>query len=250
VYSLSAAGASASVASGAPADAVQLIELRYYRMRNGAQVQRTAAFLQQHFGPAAQRAGIGPCGFFSGAIAQDSPSILCVLGYGSFEALSAAAGKLAADKEYAAASDEYNSAAGLNYIRIESSLLGAFDSMRRIDFAPRGAFELRTYESNNPATLKRKIGMFEQGGEIAIFRRTGISPVFFGETIVGRNMPSLTYMVAFDDLAARAKAWGAFGADPDWRKLKAQPGLSDAELVSNISNSIWSPLKVFPARSL
>jgi hypothetical protein len=249
LYSASAAGVSASLASGA-SDAVRLIELRYYRMRNGAQVQRTTVFLEQHFAPAARRAGIGPCGLFNGAIAQDSPSILCVLGYASFAAMGAAAAKFAADKEYTEASDEYNSGPGLNYIRIESSLLRAFDSTQSIDFAPHGAFELRTYESTNAATLKRKIGMFEQGGEVAIFRRTGINPVFFGETIFGRNMPNLTYMVAFDDLAARAKAWSAFGADPDWQKLKAQPGLGDAEIVSNISNSIWSPLKLFPAQSL
>ena len=31
--------------------------------------------------------------------------------------------------------------------------------------------------------------------EIAIFRRTGLRPVFFGETMVGAGMPSLTYML-------------------------------------------------------
>jgi hypothetical protein len=78
--------------------------------------------------------------------------------------------------------------------------------------------------------------------EIAIFRRCGILPVFFGETIVGTHMPNLTYMVAYDDLAARDKAWRAFGADPDWQRLRARPDLADAEIVSNISNAILRPL--------
>jgi hypothetical protein len=102
-------------------------------------------------------------------------------------------------------------------------------------------FELRTYESNNLLTLRRKIKMFDDG-EIAIFRRLGMSPVFFGQTLIGGNMPSLTYMLAFDNLAAREKAWQAFSQDAEWQKMRVQPGLSDAQIVSNISNSILRPL--------
>ena len=32
-----------------------------------------------------------------------------------------------------------------------------------------------------------------------------------------------------------------FGADPEWKKLRATPGLSDAEIVSNINNAILRP---------
>ncbi len=67
-------------------------------------------------------------------------------------------------------------------------------------------------------------------------------PVFFGETRFGQNIPSLTYMLAFDDLAHRETLWNAFGADPEWNKMKALPGLSDPEIVSNISNTILRPL--------
>ena len=64
----------------------------------------------------------------------------------------------------------------------------------------------------------------------------------------GRNLPSLTYVLSFDDLASRERLWGNFGSDPEWRKLRAQPGLSDAEIVSNISNSILRPLPFSPIR--
>jgi hypothetical protein len=89
--------------------------------------------------------------------------------------------------------------------------------------------------------------MFDNG-EIGIFRRLGMRPVFFGQTIVGRDMPNLTYMLAFDDLAHRERAWRAFGADPEWQKLRATPGLSDAEIVSNISSAILRPLPFSPIR--
>jgi hypothetical protein len=108
-------------------------------------------------------------------------------------------------------------------------------------------FELRTYEAPNDRALARKIQMFGDG-EIDIFRRSGMLTVFFGQTIVGSRMPNLTYMLAYDDLAARDKAWSAFSADPAWQKLRATPGLSDAEIVNNVSNAILRPLAFSPIR--
>jgi hypothetical protein len=79
-------------------------------------------------------------------------------------------------------------------------------------------------------------------GEIGAFQRAGGQPVFFGETIVGPNQPSLTYMLSYEDLAGRDKVWKAFSADPEWQKLRTAPGLSDAEIVSNIGNYLVTPL--------
>jgi hypothetical protein len=251
------AAAGATVATSGMAAAAQtkkaIFELRYFRMRNGTQVQRTQEFLGKQFLPAAKRAGIGPMGFFTNVIGEESPTITCLLSFPSFEAMGTSLEKMEADKEFAAAFEEYNSAPELNYIRMESSLLRGFDTMPAVEVPParegRGGrvFELRIYESPNIKTLKRKMNMFDIG-EIAIFRRNGLLPVFFGEALVGSRMPNLTYMVAFDDMAARDKAWGAFGGDPEWKKLRAQPGLSDAEIVSNISNSILRGLPFSPIR--
>ncbi len=227
--------------------------MRYFRLRNGNQVQRTQDFLGKAFLPAAQRAGIGPMGFFSGLIAQDSPFVLALLSYPSLAGMEAAMERMAADKAYAASFDEYNSAGELSYMRMENTLLRAFDSMPQVEMPPAEGrktpriFELRTYESNNAKASKRKIKMFDDS-EIAIFRRLGMTPVFFGEALVGRNLPNLSYMLAFDDLAAREKAWRAFGADAEWQKLRVQPGLTDAEIVSNISSSILRPLPFSPIR--
>ena len=136
---------------------------------------------------------------------------------------------------------------------MEVSLLRAFDGIPSIDVPPTDAkraarlFELRTYESMNEKAGRRKIKMFEDG-EAAIFKRLGMATVFFGQTIAGTNMPSLTYMLGYDDLAARDTLWKAFGSDPEWQKLRAQPGLADAEIVSNISNTLLRPLPFSPIR--
>jgi hypothetical protein len=248
------AAASAGLAATPAAAAQQnaIIELRYYHLRNGSQTQRTADFLSKHFLPSAQRLGIGPLGFFGAVIAEGSPFILALASYPSAAAFAGAAERLAADKEFQQGFDEYNSMTELSYIRVDNSLLRAFDCMPSLALPAAGSrpsriFELRTYESNNVKAAQRKIRMFNEG-EAAIFERLGMAPVFFGETLVGRNLPNLTYMLSFESMAARDKLWGAFGADAAWQKLRAQPGYADAEIVSNISNAILRPLDFSPIR--
>ena len=205
------------------------LELRYFRMCNGPQVDRTTAYLRDVWLPEMQKAGAGPVGIFSSLIGPQNPTILTVVSREPLAVIS--------DTDFDA-----------DYMRMESSILKSFRTVPQIE-APKGGehrvFELRTYESTNDRTLSRKIQMFDDG-EISIFRRCGIVPVFFGRTIIGRDQPNLTYMVTFDDLADRERAWRTFAADPEWQKLRATPGLTDAEIVSNVTSSIYRPLPFSP----
>jgi hypothetical protein len=241
-----------SAAAGPPAaSASSIFELRYFHLRNGSQVQRTTDFLGKYFLPAAQRAGVGPMGFFAAVIAEQSPFAMALTSYATLNAMAEAMDKIASDKEFQKGFEEYNSMSELSYIRMENSLLRGFDTWPNVVTPgarqPTRIFELRTYESNNLKAGRRKIKMFDDG-EAAIFKRMGMSPVFFGETIVGRNLPNLTYMLAFDNLAAREALWGKFGSDPEWQKLRSNPDLADALIVSNISNAILRPLPFSPIR--
>lgn len=242
------AGSAAAAAAAKPA----IYELRYFRLRNGSQVQRTNDFLDKHLLPAAQRAGAGSIGFFSALIAEQSPFALSLMSFPSMAAMEAAMDKLAADNTFRKAADEFSSMTELSYMRMENSLLRAFASWPAVT-PPKPLqqgthiFELRTYESNNRKASARKIKMFDDA-EAGIFKRLGMQPVFFGETIVGRNLPNLTYMLAYESLAAREKLWGDFGRDPEWQKLRSQPELADALIVSNISNAILRPLPFSPIR--
>ena len=78
-------------------------------------------------------------------------------------------------------------------------------------------------------------------GEIEIFRRAGLTPVFFSRTLAGPRMPSLVYMLVHENMAARDKSWDAFRNDPDWKKLSATPGYTDPEIVSNITTILLRP---------
>lgn len=254
---LPTAAAAASAGSLAAADAPKnvIIELRRIQLRNTAenQRQRTTEFLDRHAASALQRAGAGTLGFFVSSIGPSSPFILTLTTYPSLAAMEQIRAKVSGDGEYQKALEAFNAQPGLNYVRIDSSLLRSFDGFPTVvpppisGKRPSRLFEVRMYESNNLNTLHRKIKMFNEG-EAAIFKRLGMQPVFFGETIVGANQPNLVYMLSYEDLSQREQAWKAFGADDEWKKLRETPGYSDAEIVSNISNYLVTPLPFSPIR--
>lgn len=232
-----------------------IYELQWTRLRNGADNQRArlTEYLRDGLLPACARAGIAPIGIFNSSIGPDTPFVLTLTPHKSLAAMGENKAKLHEDAEHLKALAKFYSASGSPFVRQESSLVRAFTSAPQLDSPdadmkrPARVFELRLYESNSPLSLRRKIAMFE-GGEIAIFKRLGMRPVFFGDTVVGTHMPNLVYMLSFNDLAHRDQCWKAFGADDEWKKLRETPGNNDAEIVSNISNWIVNPAPFSPIR--
>jgi hypothetical protein len=228
--------------------APEFYELRQYHLRRGPQVKLTDDFLREAALPAWKRLGIGPVGVFNTAIGSDTPTVYVLIPHLSLESVAATAARLQADPEYQRAGAAFLNAPSTDpaFVRIENSLLLAFESVPRLQVPPGTAenrariFELRTYESHSERANLKKVEMFNNG-EIAIFRRTGLRPVFFGRTLIGSKLPNLTYMLTFDDMAAHDKNWAAFIADPEWKKLSTTPGYTDGEIVSNISNAFLTP---------
>jgi hypothetical protein len=79
-------------------------------------------------------------------------------------------------------------------------------------------------------------------GEFDIFKAAGFHNVFFGDTLVGARMPSLTYMLSFPSLTELDGHWDSFRNNPDWKKLSADQRFAFEPIVSNITNLILSPL--------
>jgi hypothetical protein len=223
-------------------------ELRQYHLRRGPQVKLTDDFLREAAVPTWKRLGIGPVGVFNTTIGSDTPTVYVLIPHLSLESVGTTAARLLADPEYQRAGAAFLNAPSTEpaYVRMESVLMLAFESIPRLEVPPGVAenrprlFELRTYESHSEKANLKKVEMFNNG-EIAIFRRTGLRPVFFGRTLFGSKLPNLIYMLTFDDLAARDKNWAAFIADPEWKKLSTTPGYTDGEIVSNISNAFLTP---------
>jgi hypothetical protein len=88
-------------------------------------------------------------------------------------------------------------------------------------------YELRSYEGHTEKIFKNKVRMFNEGGEVGIFKRLGFNAVFYGEVIAGSRMPNLMYMTTFPNKASRDEHWKAFSADPQWGELKGMDEYKD-----------------------
>jgi hypothetical protein len=222
------------------------IELRRYHLLPGAKERAFTAFVGEATIPAMNRAGVSRVGAFTMVYGENAPSLLLVLAHQTLDTVVSLRDRLASDTTYARAGAAILDAPMSDpaFVRVESTLLRAFDAMPTIEPSAGAAaatpriFELRTYESHSDRAALNKLKMFN-AGEVPIFRRAGLAPVFFGETLVGANMPSLIYMLTFADISARDKAWAAFGKDPEWKSLSADPQYRDN--VSAISDIILRP---------
>ena len=242
-----AGGAALSVGWGARAAAQagsrELYELRVYEMRTGNKRAVLNEYLEKAAIPAWNRMGNRPVGVFTVLSGANALLLHVLIPYPDFAAFAAAPARLAADAEYQKAAAPYLAASidDPAYTRYESTLLLAFPNVPRIRVPAETAsrqsriFELRTYESPSEGAALKKIEMFNEGGEVALFDKLGIRCVFVGQTLIGRRQPNLMYMTVHRDVAAREKAWADFGSSPEWKKLSAEPAYANIVSVNTIA---------------
>jgi hypothetical protein len=224
----------------------QYFELRRYHLLPGTKQRAFSTFVGDVAIPAMNRAGVDRVGAFTVVYGENAPSLLLVLAHHTLDTVISLRERLANDTAYTRSGASVLDAplSDPAFVRVESTLLRAFDAMPTLEpsaGAGTGAariFELRTYESHSDRAALNKLKMFN-AGEVPIFRRAGLTPVFFGETVIGAKMPSLTYMITIANMAARDAAWAAFGQDPQWKTLSADPQYRDN--VSAISDIILQP---------
>jgi hypothetical protein len=226
-----------------------LYEWRQYSLHTGTESRRLDDYLQGALIPALNRLGHTPVGVFQVTFGLPTPTVFVLTPFASADALVAREARLDADEAFQRAAAPYLEATAADpvYVRQEVSILSPFPQFPRIVVpaatAAKGPriFELRTYESPSERAHRAKVKMFAEMGEIEIFKRTGLTPVFFSRTLAGPRMPSLVYMLTHENLAARDKNWSGFSGDPEWRKLAQTPGYTDPEIVSNITTILLRP---------
>ena len=244
-------GAGVAAAADAPAGKTW-IELRKYTFASVEKRQAFEAYLAQAAIPALNRAGVKPVGALT-LSKEDNPKLTpapeglelyLVLPHPTADSVAALAYVLDRDAAYRAAGKDTIEAPRTSpaYVKVETALLTALDKMPKVEVPSTAAdrvLQLRIYTGHNDERALRKMEMFDLGGEIEIFRRTGLNPVFFGRALAGPLLPNTTYMLGFDSTAAQAAAWKAFREDAEWNKLKADPRFNDCE--PSIVNLILRP---------
>ena len=211
----------------------EIYQIRVFRMKSADQVNLVDNYLKNAYLPALHRLAITRIGVFKnvGIDTATEKTMYVLIPMRSLEQLNSIEDGLVKDQVYnndgaAYLNIDYNTPA---YIRTETIVLRAFKDMPKSE-APKlngvlaeRIYELRSYESATEKLYKQKVKMFNEGGEIKLFKRLEFNAVFYGEVLAGSHMPNLMYMTSFDNRTSRDEHWKKFGADPEWKTLSALP---------------------------
>lgn len=222
----------------------EIYELKLYTLPEPKQLILDA-YLRDAYIPASHRLGIRLVGVFAEKPEKGQLKQYVLLVHPNAQSVVELPARLSTDQDFQKQAASYWAATATDpaYSRIESSILSPIAAVPQLvkpDTSKPRLLNLRIYESPSERAALKKIEMFNTG-ELAIFRRVGLKPVFFAATVVGSAMPNLTYMLVFPDEPGRVAAWNRFRDDADWKKLRAIPEYADKEIVSRITNKILKP---------
>ena len=217
-------------------------EMKIYHFKDSLQERTIDNYLQSAFLPALHRAGVPKIGVFK-VIGNDTLAdkrLYVFIPLRSLDQLLKLEEQLMADALYQASGKEYLDAGYKTppYTRIESIILHAFRLAPKLQLPALQSplkehiYELRSYESATEKLYNNKVKMFNEGGEIDLFKRLGFNAVFYAEVISGSHMPNLMYMTSFENKEARDAHWKQFGQDPEWKKLSSM-----SEYQNNVSRN-------------
>lgn len=220
----------------------EFYQLSVYHYNSSEQEKILDSYLQTALIPALHSLDIKSVGVFK-AIANDTAvnkTMYVLIPIKSLNAVDEISEMLLKDEKFKSDSKEYantlyNSPA---YSRIETMLLKAFSATPVMKFpqlnSPKNerVYELRSYESASEKIFRKKVHMFNEGGETEIFKKLNFNAVFYSEVIAGGKMPNLMYMTTFENKEDRDAHWASFRDDADWANLKSKP-----EYQNNVSRN-------------
>lgn len=219
----------------------QFYSLKIYSYSSLKNEKQIDTYLRDAYLPALKRISISPVGVFK-LKDQSKDTIMrtyVLVPLNSLDDVYTLDEKISQDSIYMSSSEDFLNAPFENapYNRMQTIILKAFDEMPFLQApllnGPREerVYELRSYESPTVTLHKNKVKMFNEGGEIKLFKNLGFNAVFYSSVIAGSQMPNLMYMTTFNDKKSRDAHWDAFGKSPVWKKLSSLP-----EYQNNVSH--------------
>ena len=104
-------------------------------------------------------------------------------------------------------------------------------------------YELRVYTAlpGRMAALQARF----RDVTMALFEKHGIKNVGYWTNTVGGRNDEMLYLLAYEDMAHRERAWAAFQADPAWHEERARSE-ADGPIVHHIENRFLAPTNFSP----
>lgn len=229
-------------------DKYHYFELKVYEYATSEQERVIDEFLSTSFLPFLHKNGRSNVGVFSnyGNDTSSIKNIYVLIPHQSLNEIPVLQKAYFKDEDHMAIGKNYVNASSSQpaYNRITTYILEGFQ------FAPYlmlpnltsgnndRVYELRSYESASEKKYWKKVEMFNEGGEVDLFKRLDFNAIFYAEVISGPTMPNLMYMTSFENMSDRNEHWKAFSNDPKWKEL-----LSMKEYDQTVSKNITTFLK-------
>lgn len=170
-------------------------------------------------------------------VAPHTPQALLLTAYSSFDEMLDVRSRIAAHPRIRQSRADLESAHILG--EVQSQILTGAECLRFPAGSERvatGIFELRAYHA--PAWADGPPARVN-----SIFRRAGIRPILNGATAAGEHLPRFTYLIPFENLAARQQAWSRLDRDSEWIDIQRESVARHSGAATVTAKSIyqWAP---------
>ncbi len=220
------------VAFGFGVSAQSYYQIKVYNLDDASQESQVDNYLKNAYLPALHRTGVKTVGVFKPI--ADNPDagkkIFVFIPLKKLEQIETLDKSLLKDDQFLADGKNYIDASSEKppFQRVESIILKPFGEMKQMAVPKHSTppseriYELRSYEGPTEKKYRKKVEMFNQGGEVKIFKELEFQPVFFAEVLSGSAMPNLMYMTTFSNMKSHDEHWDSFRNHPDWKALSAK----------------------------
>lgn len=103
---------------------------------------------------------------------------------------------------------------------------------------------MRTYEAA-PGKMSALHRRFQESA-LRLFEKHGIKAIGFWEVIVG-TINVLYFILAYENMDHREKAWGVFSSDPEWIEARKESE-KEGPLVQRTTNMLLRPTPYSPLK--
>lgn len=207
--------------------------IKVYQLQSQEQINAMDTYLSNAYLPALHRAGYKDIGVFypAGQDTLKEKKIYVFIPIGNINKVTQIEDLPLTDKQLQEAGTAFWNAAytAVPYQRMENIIIQAFPLMPGYEVPKLQGkkedhiYELRSYEGPTERLYRQKVKMFNEGGEIDLFKRLQFNAVFYGEVVAGSKMPNLMYMTSFDNMSEREAHWKTFRDDAQWISIKDLP---------------------------
>ncbi|MEN9744352.1 MAG: hypothetical protein RL640_190 [Bacteroidota bacterium] len=226
-------------------------ELKVYEYKTLQQEAIIDQFLADAYMPFMHRKGIKHIGAFTGRANDTSlvKKLYVLIPYKRMDEIPKINNALFNDQEVAQKGAAYLDAppTAVPYDRIVTYIIEGFRFSPTLSLPTLKSsyedkvYELRSYEGPTEKRYRKKVEMFNEGGEIDLFARLNFNAIFYGEVISGPTMPNLMYMTSFENKEDRDAHWKSFANDPQWKELSSRK-----EYEKTVSKNVTLFLKARP----